>query len=333
MTKHAGKTWLITGVAGFIGSNLLEALLKTDCAVAGLDNFATGRKANLEQVRRSVSPVQWRRFKFVEGDIRDPKACRRAVAGAGVVLHQAALGSVPRSISDPLASHESNVNGFLNLLAASRDAGVKRFVYASSSSVYGDDERLPKIEDRIGRPLSPYAATKLIDEIYADVFARCYQMQTVGLRYFNVFGPRQDPSGAYAAVIPKWIASMIRNETVTINGDGETSRDFCYIANVIQANLKAATVARPVALNQAYNIAVGEQATLNELYRALRERLLPRFPHLKRSRPQYLDFRAGDVRHSRANIGKARRLLGYSPSHRFAEGLDAALDWYVANLG
>ncbi len=325
-----GKLWLVTGVAGFIGSNLLEALLKSGQRVAGLDNFATGHRKNLDQVRAAVSPEQWRRFKFLRGDIRRLEDCRRALQGVHLVLHQAALGSVPRSVNDPLASHASNVTGFANMLLAARDAGATRFVYASSSSVYGDDNHLPKLEKRVGLPLSPYAATKAMNEIYAAVFARCYGIQTIGLRYFNVFGPRQDPDGDYAAVIPKWIAAMIGHQPVLVNGDGKTSRDFCYVSNVVQANLRAATVNRPGAVNQVYNVAVGERTSLNELWRLLRDRLLPRFPHLKNFQPVYRDFRAGDVRHTLADIGKARRLLGYRPDYGFARGLDEALDWYVA---
>ena len=329
--NNEGKVWLVTGVAGFIGSNLLESLLQSNQRVTGLDNFATGRRKNLDQVRDAVSREQWRRFKFLEGDIRRLEDCRRALRGVQVVLHQAALGSVPRSVDDPLSSNASNVTGFLNMLVAARDAKVGRFVYASSSSVYGDDNRLPKIEKRTGHPLSPYAATKAINEIYAYVFARCYRMETIGLRYFNVFGPRQDPDGAYAAVIPRWIAAMIRNEPVLVNGDGKTSRDFCYVANVVQANLKAATTTHPGAVNQAYNVAVAERTSLNELLRLLRERLLPRCPHLKNFKPVYRDFRAGDVRHTLADISKARRLLGYRPDYGFEQGLDEALDWYVAD--
>jgi UDP-N-acetylglucosamine 4-epimerase len=331
--KAKGKQWLVTGVAGFIGSNLLEALLKDNQGVTGLDNFATGHRKNLDQVRAAVSAEQWKRFKFLEGDIRSLDDCQRAMRGVELVLHQAALGSVPRSVDDPLASNASNVTGFLNMLVAARDAGVARFVYASSSSVYGDDKRLPKVENRTGHPVSPYAATKAMNEIYADVFARCYGMQSIGLRYFNVFGPRQDPDGAYPAVIPRWIAAMIRREPVLVNGDGKTSRDFCYIANVVQANIKAATTTHPRAINQAYNIAVAERTSLNELLRLLRERLLPRCPHLKDFKPVYRDFRAGDVRHTLADISKARRLLGYRPEYGFERGLDEALDWYVANAG
>jgi UDP-N-acetylglucosamine 4-epimerase len=332
MLKNVPKTWCVTGVAGFIGSNLLQALLKSGQRVTGLDNFATGRRQNLDQVRDAVSRDQWKRFKFLEGDIRRLEDCRRSLRGVQVVLHQAALGSVPRSVDDPLASHESNVTGFIHMLVAAREAGARRFVYASSSSVYGDDDRLPKIEARTGLPLSPYAATKSMNELYAGVFARCYGMETIGLRYFNVFGPRQDPEGAYAAVIPKWIAAMIRNQTVEINGDGKTSRDFCHIANVVQANLKAATTAKPAAINQIYNVASGERTTLNQLFLLLRERLLPRCPHLKNFKPVYRDFRPGDVRHSHADIRRACRLLGYQPAHDIRSGLDEALDWYVANL-
>ena len=331
--NNDGKVWLVTGVAGFIGSNLLETLLKSGQRVTGLDNFATGHRKNLDQVRDAVSREQWRRFKFFEGDIRRLQDCRRALRGVHAVLHQAALGSVPRSVDDPLASNASNVTGFVNMLVAARDAGAGRFVYASSSSVYGDDDRLPKTEESTGHPLSPYAATKAMNEIYAQVFARCYRMETIGLRYFNVFGPRQDPDGAYAAVIPKWIAAMIRNQPLVVNGDGKTSRDFCYIANVVQANLQAATTTRPGAVNQAYNVAVGERTSLNELWRLLRERLLPRYPHLKNFKPVYQDFRAGDVRHTLADISKARRLLGYRPDYGFEHGLDEALDWYVADAG
>jgi UDP-N-acetylglucosamine/UDP-N-acetyl-alpha-D-glucosaminouronate 4-epimerase len=326
------KAWLVTGVAGFIGSNLLEALLKLDQRVTGLDNFSTGRSENLDQVAHSVSSEQWGRFTLLEADICDREVCQNACAGIDRVLHQAALGSVPRSIENPLFSHDSNVTAFLNLLQAARESGVERFVYASSCSVYGDEPALPKMEDRIGRPLSPYAATKVMNEIYADVFARCYGMETIGLRYFNVFGPRQDPNGPYAAVIPKWIQEMIQNEPLYINGDGETSRDFCYVANVVQANLRAATTENPEAVNQIYNVAVGKPTTLNQLLYELRNRLIPQFPHLTHFKPLYREFRAGDVRHSHADISRARKLLGYKPTHRIGDGLNEALQWYVANL-
>ena len=326
------KTWLITGVAGFIGSNLLETLLKLDQKVVGLDNFATGHRRNLDEVRGLISPEQWARFAFIEGDIRSLEDCRRACASVDYVLHQAALGSVPRSLEDPITTNAANIDGFLNMLVAARDAKVSRFVYAASSSTYGDHPGLPKLEDVIGKPLSPYAVTKLVNEQYAEVFARAYGFNTIGLRYFNIFGQRQDPNGAYAAVVPKWTAAMIANETVWINGDGETSRDFCYIANAVQANLLAATTERPDAANQVYNVAVGERTSLNELFEAIRAILAPRFPHLNDFKPAYRDFRAGDVRHSLADISKARTLLGYEPSHRIGEGLSEAMDWYVSHL-
>ncbi|MCX7672459.1 MAG: NAD-dependent epimerase/dehydratase family protein [Thiobacillaceae bacterium] len=329
---RAPCTWLITGVAGFIGCNLLETLLRLDQRVVGLDNFATGHRRNLDQVQAAVSPAQWARFRFIEGDIRDLATCREACHGVDYVLHQAALGSVPRSLEDPIATNAANIDGFLNMLVAAREAGVARFVYAASSSTYGDSARLPKVEEEIGRPLSPYAVTKLVNELYAGVFARAYGFKTIGLRYFNIFGPHQDPNGAYAAVIPRWIAAMIRGEPVYINGDGETSRDFCYIANAVQANLLAATVEDEEALDQVYNVAVGERTSLNQLFHAIRAALLPRFPHLEHLQPVYRDFRPGDVRHSQADITKARRLLGYEPTHRIDQGLKAAMDWYVADL-
>ena len=328
----APKSWLITGVAGFIGCNLLEALLKLEQNVVGLDNFATGHHHNLKQIQDAVTPEQWSRFKFIEGDIRKLDDCRAACAGVDYVLHQAALGSVPRSLEDPLTTHGANIDGFLNMLVAARDAQVKRFVYAASSSTYGDHPGLPKVEAVIGKPLSPYAVTKLVNEQYADVFARVYGFKSIGLRYFNIFGARQDPAGAYAAVVPKWTAAMIHNEPVYINGDGETSRDFCYIANTVQANLLAATALHPDAANQVYNVAVGDRTTLNDLFEAIRSALEPRFPHLKDCKPSYRDFRAGDVRHSLADITKAKTLLGYQPSHRIQQGLVEAMDWYVSDL-
>ncbi len=324
--------WLITGVAGFIGSNLLEALLKLNQRVTGLDNFATGHRHNLEQVQALVGGQAWANFSFIEGDIRQRADCERACAGVDFVLHEAALGSVTRSIEDPVATHETNITGFLNMLVAARDAKVKRFVYAASSSTYGDHPGLPKVEDQIGHPLSPYAVTKYADELYADVFARCYGTESIGLRYFNVFGPRQDPNGAYAAVIPQWVAALIKNQPLFINGDGETSRDFCFIDNVVQANLLAALTSVPVAVNQVYNVALNERTSLNQLYREMRQLLLDRFPHLQEHQAQYKDFRAGDVRHSQADIGKARQLLGFNPTHRIGEGLKEAMDWYVRNL-
>lgn len=335
-------TWLITGVAGFIGSNLLEALLRLNQRVVGLDNFATGHKRNLDEVQTLVAPTQWANFRFIQGDIRDLEDCRRACDGIEFILHQAALGSVPRSVEDPIATNANNVTGFLNMLVAARDAnggkGVKRFVYAASSSTYGDHPALPKVEAAIGKPLSPYAVTKYVNELYADVFGETYGLQSIGLRYFNVFGPRQDPDGAYAAVIPKWISSMIQNEPIYINGDGETSRDFCFVNNAIQANLLAATVAANDApqsieavppFNQVYNVAVGDRTTLNALYALLKARLLPQHPHLQNSQPIYRDFRAGDVRHSLADIGKATNRLGYMPTQRIAQGLDLAMPWYI----
>lgn len=326
------KNWLVTGVAGFIGSNLLEALLKMNQRVVGLDNFSTGHRRNLEEVQNRVTPMQWARFDFVEGDIRDAATCRQACAGVDFVLHEAALGSVPRSIEDPLTTNATNIGGFLNMLVAARDSKVIRFVYAASSSTYGDHPGLPKVEDLVGKPLSPYAVTKLVNEQYADVFARTYGFRTIGLRYFNVFGGRQDPNGAYAAVVPKWTAAMIRKEPVWINGDGETSRDFCYVANAVQANLLAATVQWEEATNQVYNIAVGERTTLNGLFAAIRSNLARSFPELESCEPRYRDFRAGDVRHSLADISKARRLLGYEPTHRIEKGLSEAIGWYVENV-
>ena len=310
------KTWLVTGVAGFIGSNLLETLLKLNQRVVGLDNFATGFKRNLEEVRNVVKPVQWDRFTFIRGDTCQLPDCRRACEGVDYILHEAALGSVPRSLADPIATNAANVTGFLNILVAARDASVKRIVYAASSSTYGDHPGLPKVEDVIGRPLSPYAVTKYVNELYADVFARCYGIETIGLRYFNVFGPRQVPEGAYAAVIPKWIASLIKGEDVFINGDGETSRDFCYVANAVQANLLSATTQDACAVNQVYNVAVGESTTLNALYQILKDVLTPLCPNLQDRKPVYREFRAGDVRHSLANICKGKVALGYTPTHK-----------------
>ncbi len=330
--KEAPRTWLVTGAAGFIGSHLLETLLRLEQHVTGLDNFATGKRGNLEQVRAQVSPGQWARLRFIEADIAEVEACRRACAGVDLVLHQAALGSVPRSLEDPLGSHRANVTGFANMLVAARAAGVKRLVYASSSSVYGDSPRLPKVEQETGSPLSPYAATKAMDELYAMVFAHAYGFQTVGLRYFNVFGPRQDPEGAYAAVIPKWIAALLHREPVCINGDGATSRDFCYVTNVVQANLLAATTPRPEAVNQVYNIALGDRTTLNQLFGLVQGALRKLDPTLPEQKPIYRDFRPGDVKHSLADIAKAQGLLGYAPTHRIGQGLDLAMAWYRANL-
>lgn len=330
--SHEPKTWLVTGVAGFIGSNLLETLLNLNQRVVGLDNFATGQRHNLDQVRELVAPEQWANFRLIEGDIRNLADCKKACDGVDYVLHQAALGSVPRSLEDPITTNQCNIDGFLNMLVAARDANVARFVYAASSSTYGDHPGLPKVEDRIGKPLSPYAVTKYVNELYADVFARAYGFKTIGLRYFNIFGPRQDPNGAYAAVIPKWAAAMIKNEPVWINGDGETSRDFCFIDNAVQANLLAAAVENEEATNRVYNVAVGDRTTLNDLFNALRSALEPDFPHLHGCKPNYRDFRAGDVRHSLADITKALILLGYEPSHRIGEGVREAMTWYKQQL-
>ncbi len=331
--QAAPKAWLVTGVAGFIGSNLLETLLKLKQKVIGLDNFSTGFQHNLDEVRTLVTSEQWQNFTFIEGDIRNAETCTGACAGVDYVLHQAALGSVPRSIEDPITTNENNITGHLNMLVAARDAQVQRFVYAASSSTYGDHPDLPKVEDRIGRPLSPYAVTKVVGELYADVFAKTYNFRTIGLRYFNIFGRRQDPNGAYAAVIPKWFAGLIKDEPVYINGDGETSRDFCYIDNCVQANLLAATVADDAAANQVYNIAFGERTTLNELYALIKDRVAATNPAVSEKSPQYRDFRAGDVRHSLADISKAKELLGYAPQFSVVQGLDQAAGWYICNLG
>jgi UDP-N-acetylglucosamine 4-epimerase len=331
MTKEPSH-WLVTGAAGFIGSNLVEALLRAGQTVVGLDNFSTGFRHNLDQVRDAVGPAAWSRFEFIEGDIRSLEDCRRACQGAHYVLHQAALGSVPRSIEDPITSHDSNVTGFLHMLVAARDAKVKRMVYAASSAIYGDHPGMPKVEHAFGNALSPYAANKHFNEIYAGVFGRCYGMQTVGLRYFNVFGPRQDPDGAYAAVIPKWIAALLRHQPVQIYGDGETSRDFCYVDNAVQANIAAALATHPEAVGQVYNVAVGGQTSLNELFGILVQLLSEHDPSVAGAKPQYADFRAGDVRQSRADISKARELLGYFPTHDAREGLERAIEWYVARL-
>lgn len=322
-------TWLVTGIAGFIGSNLLETLLQLNQRVVGLDNFETGYQHNLEEVQSLVNDKQWHRFTFIDGDIRDLADCHKACEGVDYVLHQAAIGSVPRSIEDPINTNQANIDGFLNMLVAARDANVKRFVYAASSSTYGDHPGLPKVEDKIGEPLSPYAVTKYVNELYANVFARAYNFKTIGLRYFNIFGPRQDPDGAYAAVIPKWFASLIKGEKVFINGDGETSRDFCFIDNCVQANLLAATVVREDALDQVYNVAYGERTTLNELYTLIKEKVASVFPHAMDNSPVYRDFRPGDVRHSLADISKATNLLGYAPQHSVKSGLDLAADWYI----
>lgn len=324
--------WLITGVAGFIGSNLLETLLRLNQKVTGLDNFSTGHQRNLDEVQSQLSPDVWRNFNFIEGDIRNLDDCKTAFNGVEYVLHHAALGSVPRSIEDPILSNDNNISGFLNMLVAARDAKTKRFVYAASSSTYGDHPGLPKVEDVIGKPLSPYAVTKYVNELYADVFTRCYGMESIGLRYFNIFGPRQDPNGAYAAVIPLWISALIRNKSLFIKGDGETSRDFTFVDNVVQANLLAALTEQPEAINQIYNIALNDRTTLNQLYEMIRAQLLEQFPQLADHKPEYTDFRAGDVRHSQADISKAKTLLGYQPSHQISDGLRQSMAWYLAHL-
>jgi UDP-N-acetylglucosamine 4-epimerase len=319
--------WLVTGAAGFIGSNLIEALLNGGQEVVGLDNFATGHRHNLAEVQARVGEERWSRFRMIEGDIRDRSACQEAVSGVRFVLHQAALGSVPRSIADPLTTHDVNLTGFVNMLDAARTERVERFVYAASSSTYGDEPNLPKREERIGNPLSPYAATKLANEIYAAVYARSYGFKAIGLRYFNVFGPRQDPEGPYAAVIPKWIAAMIADAEVVINGDGSTSRDFCYVANAVQANIRAA-LAPDAAQNEVFNVAVGQRTTLVELFDFLRDGLQEHQVHYGRG-PRFADFRPGDVRHSQADISKAASLLGYQPTHTVKAGLAEALPWYL----
>ncbi len=323
------KTWLITGCAGFIGSNLLESLLSLDQTVVGLDNFATGHQRNLDEVRELVGTTRWARFTMITGDIRDMATCQQAVKNVDYVLHQAALGSVPRSIKDPNTTNEVNISGFLNMLTAAKDEDVRSFVYAASSSTYGDHPGLPKVEDRIGKPLSPYAVTKYVNELYADVFARCYGFKATGLRYFNVFGKRQDPHGAYAAVIPKWIDAMISGGDILINGDGETSRDFCFIDNVVQVNLLAAT-AEDDAKGEVYNVAVGDITTLNELAASLKAILAENGVHYEKP-SIYRDFRAGDVRHSQADISKVTNRLGYLPTHRIRDGLKTAMAWYIAN--
>jgi UDP-N-acetylglucosamine 4-epimerase len=326
-------SWLVTGAAGFIGSNLVEALLAGGQSVVGLDNYATGHRRNLEEVRGRVGEAAWARMRMLEADVRDPEACREACAGVEFVLHQAALGSVPRSLEEPVAAFEANVAGFVQVLEAARRAGVRRVVYASSSSVYGDHPELPKLEERTGEPLSPYAATKSADELFAATWARGYGLSCVGLRYFNVFGPRQDPDGAYAAVIPRWVAAMMHGRPCIINGDGLTSRDFCYVDNAVQANLRAALRDLPPPAHHVFNVACGERTTLLELFDCLRAAVHRHAGIDCREPPRFAPFRDGDVRHSLASIDKARKMLGYAPTHRLAEGVDAALAWYARNLG
>jgi len=326
------KKWLITGVAGFIGSNLLESLLELDQTVVGMDNFITGYPNNLDDVEKTVGPAKWGKFEFIQGDIRNSQDCRRACSGVDYVLHQAALGSVPRSIDDPITTNTCNVDGFLQMLVASMEARVKRFVFASSSSVYGDCERLPKVEDEIGSALSPYAASKLMDEIYAEVFARVYDFNWIGLRYFNVFGKRQDPRGAYAAVIPCWIHALMNRQTPVVNGDGETSRDFCYIKDVVQGNILAALSDRPRAINKTYNIACGNRTTLNQLLKLIKNSLSPHMPWTAGMEAEYGPFRKGDVQHSLADISRARQLLGYKPQYNVADGMEESIEWYVQTM-
>lgn len=327
--KQSPKVWLITGVAGFIGSNLLETLLKLNQKVVGLDNFSTGHQHNLDEVKGLVTSEQWLNFNFIQGDIRNLEDCQKACIEVDYVLHQAALGSVPRSIADPITTNAANITGFLNMLVAARDAQVKSFTYAASSSTYGDHPALPKVEENIGNPLSPYAVTKYVNELYADVFARTYDFKCIGLRYFNVFGKRQDPNGAYAAVIPKWTAAMIQNEDVFINGDGETSRDFCFIENTVQANILAATTSNEEAKNQVYNVAVGDRTTLNDLFNAVKNALNERgVVYVKE--PVYREFRIGDVRHSQASIQKISQFLGYDPTHKIKQGIGLAMSWYIS---
>jgi UDP-N-acetylglucosamine 4-epimerase len=330
--KTNQKTWLVTGCAGFIGSNLVETLLTLNQNVIGLDNFATGHRYNLDHIKSSVTSEQWNNFNFIEGDITNFDTCTNTTKGVDIVLHQAALGSVPRSIDNPVNSNASNVSGFLNMLTSSKDNGVKRFVYASSSSVYGDSQELPKVEERTGNLLSPYAVTKYVNELYMGVFYKCYGFESIGLRYFNVFGKRQDPNGAYAAVMPKWISQILNGEDVYINGDGETSRDFTYIDNVVQANIMAGMATNSEAFAKAYNTAAGGRETLNNLYNAIAKGLKENLPDLEIKEPIYRDFRAGDIRHSNANIDSARILLGYEPTHTLEEGLKESITWYINDI-
>ena len=334
--KDNQSAWLVTGVAGFIGSNILEKLLILNQKVVGLDNFDTGHQHNIDQAiedaNKHVGKDLSDNFKFINGDIRELKDCKQACSGVDYVLHQAALGSVPRSIEDPINTNRANIDGFLNMLVASKDANVKRFVYAASSSTYGDHPDLPKVEEKIGNPLSPYAVTKVVNELYANVFAKTYGFKTIGLRYFNIFGKRQDPNGAYAAVIPKWILSILQGEQIFINGDGQTSRDFCYIENVVQANLLAATTDSNGAVDQVYNVALNDRTSLTNLYSMIEREIKSRLEGLEVRSPVYRDFRAGDVRHSQANIDKSVTLLGYHPTHIIAEGMSEAVDWYTAHL-
>ena len=326
------KSWLVTGAAGFIGSNLLEFLLKNNQKVVGLDDFSTGHQYNLDKVQKLVSKEQWANMEFVEGDIRNLKTCQDACASIEIVLHQAALGSVPRSLKDPITTNQVNIDGFLNVLVAAKDQGVNSFVYAASSSTYGDHPGLPKVEEKIGNPLSPYAVTKYVNELYSSVFAQSYGFKSIGLRYFNIFGPRQDPQGAYAAVIPKWIASMLNGEKIIINGDGDTSRDFCFIDNAVEANILAALTENESAIGQVYNVALSDQTDLNQLYSSIKSLIEKRELDIEVLDPEYRDYRAGDVKHSLANIDKAQSLLGYQPLYKIADGLELTMDWYINEL-
>jgi UDP-N-acetylglucosamine 4-epimerase len=326
------KTWLVTGVAGFIGSNLLEFLLGKNQLVVGLDNFATGHQHNLDKVEVIVGQQAWANFQFINGDIRDKETCHKACQGIDYVLHQAALGSVPRSIEDPVTTNQVNIDGFLNMLIAARDQKVSSFVYAASSSTYGDHASLPKEEDKIGNPLSPYAVTKYVNELYASVFARTYDFKSIGLRYFNIFGPRQDPAGAYAAVIPKWVAAMLSGQQIIINGKGDTSRDFCYVDNAVEMNILAALAENEEALGQIYNVALNDQTSLNELYAYIKQSIEDHIDGVEIMEPEYRDYRAGDVMHSRANIQKAKSLLRYDPQFRISQGLKIAMSWYINDL-
>ena len=334
--KNNQSTWLITGAAGFIGSNLLEKLLVLNQKVVGLDNFDTGHQYNIDQAIKDANKISGKdlsvNFKFIHGDIAKLDDCKKACNTVDYVLHQAALGSVPRSIKDPIATNRANIDGFLNMLVASKEAKVKRFVYASSSAIYGDHPDLPKVEDKIGKPLSPYAVTKTTNEHYANVFARTYGFKTIGLRYFNIFGKRQDPNGAYAAVIPKWVSEILNKKDVFINGDGETSRDFCYIDNATQINLLAATTDNDEATDQVYNVALNDRTSLNKLYKMIEDRIIERTKELKKKEPIYIDYREGDIRHSQANIDKAKKLLKYDPKHMISDGMDEVIDWYINSL-
>lgn len=332
LKERSPRTWLITGVAGFIGSNILETLLKLNQRVVGLDNFSTGLESNLQEVCENVGAALWMNFKFVSGDICNVADCQRAIDGVDIVLHQAALGSVPRSIADPLVSNHANVTGFLTILTVAKDAGVSRFVYAASSSTYGDSPALPKIEHIIGKPLSPYAVTKYVNELYADVFSKAYDIECIGLRYFNVFGQRQSPQGAYAAVIPLWFQGFLHNSDIYINGDGKTSRDFCHVDNAVQANLLAGLTDSQQAVNQVYNVAFGEQTTLYELYQMIRSNVTAHAPEAATREPTHKEFRAGDVRHSLADIAKAKSLLGYNPYYSLKQGLEVTAPWYINSL-